>query len=165
MNNEIIKKISIEAELIAKRLSELKPGELVAYKDLDQIIGQSIQKNRHILYTAQRKVLRENNIVTVAITKQGIKRAKDSDYAEIVQQANNSIRKKAKRSLAKSLKMPEEEYNNLNPEMKLQLDLARTLCNVVAHCTSKKATNQLESAVKTSSHMLPVGRTLELFNK
>lgn len=153
--------ISAEAEILANILA--KGDELVTYQTLTDAIKRDVQDGaRGMLTTARRKVAREKGIVYVVVRGVGLKRARGMVFSDICEQATTGIRRKGKRVLKDSLRMPEDEYAALPNADKIALNTNRTILGTVAHFANGAARKQIEGACEVQNSRLAIGQVLEV---
>lgn len=69
---------SMEARMLAERLTKVQIGEVIPYVWLSKLIGHDVQRKRKdLLRTAKRLVQREYGIVFAPVTNVGLKRLDD----------------------------------------------------------------------------------------
>jgi hypothetical protein len=154
---------SIETTLLVERIKKMKPSELVAYDELNQLIGQDVQGDaRHILQSARHICQREYQIVTDAERNLGIKRATDIELTNSGLRLFTHIRRAAKRGIDRVTSV--SDFNALPDAEKIRHNATVSALALVQAMTRPKSIDRIAGAVNTeNTGQLPIARTLELF--
>ena len=158
----VIPVMSVEAERLYRRLATTSPGELISYKEMEQIANADLRANRHIIYTAIRKAEREDGIVFVVERGEGYRRAKGRDFMGIVHSGIVRSRRIVKRSLRQSLRMPQSEFDALSDDDKARLNTDRTVVATLAHFSGHGVVKKLEGEVRLQNDRLTIGKVLDI---
>ena len=94
-----IGEISWEVQQLAGLLGSLKPGEGITYTDLSRAARRDVIKNRHLLYTARRKLRREKQMVFGTDRGVGLRRLDDSGVSEKATGTLKGIHRKVRNEL------------------------------------------------------------------
>jgi hypothetical protein len=154
---------SIETTLLVERIKKMKPSELIAYDELNQLIGQDVQgEARHILQSARRICQREYQVVTDAERNLGIKRATDIELTNSGLRLFTHIRRAAKRGIDRVTSV--SDFNALPDAEKIRHNATVSALALVQAMTRPKSIDRIAGAVNTeNTGQLPIARTLELF--
>lgn len=154
---------SIDARLLADRLSEVPAGETVKYADLNLVINRNVQAAaRGALMSARRLLERERRILFESIVGVGLKRLTNEEIPKLGEAARRRIFKFSKRAVRK---VSAADYEALSPQGKNQYNSALVALGTVAHFSSRDGAKKIESAVKEAQKPIPLAKTLELFVK
>lgn len=159
---------STDAQVIARRLAKLQFDETISYKELTALVpDRKLQgKDRFILNTARNIVLRENNIVTAAVTGVGIKRLTDVDITTIPEAAIAKTRRFTKRAMKQTICA---NYDQLQPTDKIKFNTGLSVLGAIQHFTKPKTQEMIGDKVKESAARLSIEdaakSSLALFNK
>ena len=153
---------SLETRLLYERLKTLKVGEVIAYRELNQIIGQDVQTGgRGALRSARHWAERDDRIVTDAIPNIGLKRLSDPENVAGSTTALTKIRRAAQRGIDRLIAV---DWGGLEDADKLQHNAGLSALNIVKYLSKPKSVERIAGAVNTTSTgQLPIARTLELF--
>ena len=163
MTNEhtkAIPELSLDARLLADALRKIPKGDVVSYESLSEIIGRDVQdKGRGALYTARRRVLHDDGLVTEAVANEGIKVMLDVD---VVGATGESARRRIRRMTRTAVrKLTSVAYDLLPRELKTKHNVEVSLLGVLAHVSTEKSAKQIEKQVETNP--MPLSKTLEFF--
>ena len=92
--------LSVDTQVLAKRLLALELNELILYDELTEIVGRDVrhQPVNGLLRSARYIVLRDAHIVTEAVRGEGIKRLDDEGIAQLGDQHIARIRRASRRT-------------------------------------------------------------------
>lgn len=163
MEKRSVPALRAETEILCNRIAKLEPGELLTYAEMSKLIAQDVQGvARGVLTSARNKAANDFDVVTVTVIKEGIRRAMGADYGSIVSSALEHTRRKTRRALKHSLKMPQEEYDGMPHEKQVDLNLKRTTASTLLHFSSPKVEKQLGAAVSVKNSRLAIGDVLKI---
>ena len=155
-----IQSISIESRQIVRRLSVCVVGELIEYKELSELIGADVQREkRHALYTARNRLLRDEGMVFGVIRNSGIRRLNDP---EIVTESENSLKRNARISKTGMLQLICVNYNELSPEEKMAWNSRMALLQATNLMSKPSSIRQLETKLNRRPQL---EETLNFFRK
>lgn len=158
-----IPELSVDAQVLAKRLEQLKVDETVSYAELTALIKRDVRNGaRHVLATARRIVLRDRKMVFECVCKLGVKRLNDSDIASIHEHSIRHIHKTARNTSRKQLCA---DYEKLTNEEKVKLNSGLSFMGALSIMTTRPKIKQLENRVSEEHGKLPLAKTLEMFSK
>lgn len=166
MNNEQKKKaipeLSVDVQVLWRRIQKLAPGEIVPYAELNQLIRGDVQKKmRPTLYGARRKALRDDNIVTECVINTGVKRLEDSAISTIHIPTLNRIRKASRLACRKQQCA---NYDALTSEQKTSYNAGQSVLGVLAHVAKPKSVKLVEDATAKKLNPISFKETLSLFS-
>jgi hypothetical protein len=157
-----IGQISVDTQIVLKRLLLAMIGDVITYAELTQLIGRDIRNGAYgCLVTARRRALNDERFVFRAIPNIGLKRLNDSEIIDTHQPAIAHIRSTMRKS-AKEL-VSVQNFDSLPNEKKIQHNTALSVFGVLQEFTRPKTIASIESKVSEAQARLPVGRMLELF--
>lgn len=156
-----IGEISLEAQLLYTRLSQMQPDEIVTYDELSNIAARNVKTLAYPAFLTARKRCEElNNIVFGIVAKVGIRRLLNDEIPETAQSGIDRIRRTAKRH---ARKLACVDYAALSEPMRTKHNINMSLLGVLGEISKTGRSRILEDQVKASQSALPIGRTLELF--
>jgi hypothetical protein len=154
--------VSIETTLLVERIKQMKPGDLMTYRDCTKLIGQDVQgEARHILQSARRICQREYQVVTDAETNIGIRRATDVEVTTGAFQIFSRLRRAARRGIDRVTSV---DFDGLPDAEKIRHNATISALRVMEVMGKPKSVDRISGAVNTEhTGQLPIARTLELF--
>ena len=145
-----IGQVSVDAQLLAKRLAKAVAGEQVAYQELNKLIGRNVQNGaRYVLYTACNVVLREHGLVFGTVAGKGVVRLTDQELTQIHRPALARIGRISKRTTHKMAKV--ENWDALTDSEKRAYSAGLGALGAVALFSSSKAQKALEDSVTNTT--------------
>jgi hypothetical protein len=154
---------SYETQLLADRLKNLKPAEVVSYHELATIAGMDVRpggKGYQRLDRARHIVETESLFLIGTVAGVGVKRLEPDEQAAISDNSIGAVKRLARR---RAKKLSIVEYGRLNPTQQNKHNMAASVLGVVQLFTRPKALEKLSGAVHEANGKLPVGNTLSLF--
>lgn len=156
-----IPEISVDAQLLIKRLKEVKKGESVTYSELSKLIsGDVLKGDRYALVRARHRLFKDERVVFGTIRNQGLKRLEDADHIGIGEAATNRVRRISRRSAEKMLCA---DFDKLNNDQKIEFNTHISVLGALAMVTKADRIRQVKAAVSVSHEKLALGPTLEAF--
>lgn len=158
-----IPEASIDTRLVFDRLKNAKPGEVIPYKELAEILGTDPRngKGYSSVASARRMALNQLKYAFEAVSGEGIKRLTDHEASRTGEQTLKAIRRRARLG-AKKLTCV-EKFESLSNDDKIAHNAALSMLGAITQATSAKTQERIESAVKEATKELPVAKTLALF--
>ncbi len=163
MSTTSIPELSVDAQVLAKRLETAKPGEVVTYAELSRLIRRDVQHEAaSVLSSARRVVQREHKAVFGAVIKQGLKRL---DASGIVSVGEQGIQKITRASRRAARRLACADYDALPNADKVRFNTAASLLGAMELATKPNRVKALAAAVETAAAKLPTADVLTLFAK
>jgi hypothetical protein len=155
---------SYETRVVYQRLRKLAVGEVVPYRELSELIGEDVQTlGRGAVNSARRIVLRDNRIVTDAVTNVGIKRLSDGEAVAGAARTFSKVRRTAQRGIDR---LTAVDFDALPGGDKVLHNASLSALAVVKLMGRSKSVERIAAAVNTAdTGRLPIARTLELFRQ
>ena len=161
--NKAIKQISIEAQSLAKKLSESNHGDFIPYSDLSVIIARNVQDEGYsALTTARRVVLRENGLIFSPVIDKGLHCMTEEEVAMSGEYGILKIKRIAHRE-KKKLHLGVKDFDKLSNEAKIKHNTAASVFGVFKMVASGKSTKRIEDAVSAANGALPSIKLLDVF--
>lgn len=157
-----IQQLSVDVQLIVKRLARCEVGELIKYSELSQLIGRNIQEKRDILDSARRVTQRDHKKVFGVVMNEGVKRLSDAEIAESWKPDVASIRRKCGRA---ARRISVADYEKLSDEQKRKANTGLAIVGVISHMSKPKNAEVIEGAVDRQPKRLDFSETVALFQK
>ena len=143
----------VETQLLVERLRKLEEGETVSYSELNQICGADVQTvAAGWLRTARKRVEQEEKRIFDVVRGEAIKRLSPSDSVGLISANRVKIRKFAKRTLRRTECI---QWDKLNKEEQLRLNLERTVAATVSVVSTDKQAERLTASVAANGNPLP----------
>lgn len=153
--------LSLDTKVLAERLAELQPDEVVSYQELSDLIGRAVNGGTSNLGSARRFVQREYGIVTDVVRGQGIKRLTAPGIVATQQPARAAIRRRLRRTIKKIHLADDERLTREERQEKYSfIALGGTLQHFL-----KPATAQAVKAEIGEGQTIAVGKVLEILTK
>ena len=160
-NKHAIAELSVDTQVIEKRLAQLNPGETVSYGELSKLIDRDVQgPARHVLESARRRLLKDKQMVFDAVWNEGIKRLEDSDIALLGRRALKHIGRTAKLCVRRQACA---DYESLPVDTRRTMDASNSMLGAIHAVTKPSMTKKIEDKVAQTQARLPIGTTLEAF--
>jgi hypothetical protein len=151
-----------ETDQIARRLSAMKPGEVVSFAELSKIAGMEITSSASALKSGRRIALNDARIVTESVRGVGLRRVPDEEIATSHSDRDvASSRRQAKRSLKKLACV--EDFNAITNHAQLSHVIKSSFFGAVAFMARKGKLQEIARAAAGRSSELPVKETLRAF--
>lgn len=154
---------SAEAQAITKLLAGVEVGGKVTYEEIITAAGAKIEDGiepvRSFLYTAQRHLQREKNIIFDVITGVGIQRLADGQIVSKSKAKMDNVRRHAHRA-AKTLACADLE--KLTPSQKNEALCLQSQMGAVQLAASLKAQHQIQQKLEQGKR-LEVGNIINFF--
>lgn len=159
-----IAELSVDTQLIIKRLKQAAVGDTITYQELTTLVGGNIQGNkRYLLQSARGHVLRNEHMVFDCIEDVGVKRISDSEIVETVpNHTMTRIRRTAKRGVRK---LACAEYELLSGDEKTRFNAGASLLGAIAQLSKPTSLELIGPKIMEAQDKLPLAKTLELFAK
>lgn len=159
-----IAELSVDTQLVIKRLKKCAVGESVSYKELSDMIGSNVQgKARSHLQSARNNVLRDDRMVFECVENVGVKRMSDGEIVETAPTyAMNRIRNTAKRCVRK---LSCAEYDKLSRDEQVRFNASASLMGALHQLSKTSALQIVAPKVTELREKLPLAKTLELFSR
>jgi len=157
-----IPEISVDAQILARRLQRCEEDELITYDELSTSIGRDVRspQARHLLKTALRVALRENQFVFGTVSGQGVKRLRNQDIAPtegstLSRRIQNATRRSAQ-------KLRAVDYGALTRQEQVEYNTAIAICGSLSLLTSSQARITIERQTRQQADALPTAQVLSL---
>lgn len=161
--NSAIPELSVDTQLLVKRLKKCAEDEMVTYDELSGIIGRDVTaKARHILDSARRILQRQDRMVFECVHGQGVKRLNDSAMANLGEHGIKRIRGISKRT---ARKIACSDYENLSNEDKIKSNASLSMLGALSMMTAPKKLKALETSGDVANNKVPSAKVLEMFSK
>jgi hypothetical protein len=157
MKNKAIAELSVDTQVLAKRLLQVEVGSVIAYTELSGLIGRDVQgKARYVLASARRMAERDEHAVFDVVHNEGLKRMDDSGVLASGKRAVVHIRRTATKS-AKRLGTC-LSYEKLSQDEKQEFNVTMAVNGAMLHFTKPSTVRALLPKVE---HQMPVAKALE----
>jgi hypothetical protein len=150
--------VSLESQLIRKRLEECEVGDLVTYDQLKDITKREILDCRGAFYTASRQLFVERGWLFGSVRGIGYKRLNPAEKLDSAEDRRKRINRSAKKGMKV---MASIESDKLDPSDRTRHFALSSGLGAIQLATSNKSMRLLQEASLTSP--LPPKETLKLF--
>jgi hypothetical protein len=156
-----IPEISVDSQLLIKRLKEVNKGDTVTYEELSKVISGDVRKkDRYAMVRAIHRLLKDERIVFSVVRKQGLKRLEDAEHVGIGSVATDKVRRISRRSAEKMLCA---DFSKLTNEEKVEYNTHLSVLGALAMVTKTDRIKQVKAAVEVAHEKLPLASTLLAF--
>lgn len=158
MSHKAIPELSVDTQVLERRLLELNIGDEVPYQVLSTAIGRNVQgPGRHVLASAVRRLLNEHGRVIASVKGQGMKRLDDVGIVSTGAAAIKHIHRTSKRASKRLAAVA--DYEALPKPEQARLNLQRAMLGVLAHSTREPQMKKLEG--KVGAALVPSAKMLD----
>lgn len=160
---EILNRASADKLALFDRLKTGKPGDVVTWDELAEVIGRPVKAGTlgyEPLRRARWKCVRDLGVVWEPVSAHdGLKCLNDSETVALGVHALGAIRRRARRS---NVKMAAVNAAKLDNADKLTLAGVMALNAAIESAATEKSLKRIEASVGDNPKPLPVARTLEI---
>ena len=158
--------IEIDARALSDLLDTAKPGDVVTYDALSQLIGRNVRGAAWSALTKARREQLKKQRLFECVRDVGLKLETDATIAEgVPEYARKRIRSVAKRCGAKLAAIA--DFDKLSNDQKTRVLTAQSIVGAVAAFTSAAGARRVEKLIgeATNAKALPLAATLEAFKE
>jgi len=160
MNTKTISELSVDTQVLIDRLKKVEPEQLITYAELTSAIGKNVQNGaRHLLETARRRLIHDNQILFDVVINEGLKRVQGDQIVAVGSRGVKMIGRQARRT-AKKIGCIGDDYHKLSKEQQHRFNGVGTILSFVSHATKEKQVAKISEA---ASEKIPMSKALELF--
>ena len=156
-----IPEMAIDTRLLLQRLLKAKIGEVITYKELNEVISRDVQQEANGCLQSAMKAALRHEMVFSTMRGIGIKRLTDRELAGIGEATRNHITRSARIAMRKMGLV--RDFKALTNEEKIRHNTGLAMLGAVAHISSPKQAKALEGKINATMSVLPVQKTLEAF--
>ncbi len=158
-----IPELSVDAQVLARRLETVKPSEVITYAELTGLIKRDVQHEAaSVLTSARRVVQREHRAVFAAVIKVGLKRLDPSGIVGFGEAGIQKMHRTARRT-ARTIACA--DYDALPNAEKIRFNTTSSLLGAMELATKPARIKALSAAVANAAAKLPTAEVLQLFSK
>lgn len=154
--------ISVESQLLIKKLATIKEGEVISYEDMTDIIGRDARPSMDgygSLCTARHRLERDEGIFFASVRNVGLQRCDDLGKLDISKAKTKQMHRKAKDGMRALAAVA--EFDKLPNEKKLEHNTYMSLLGCISQATTERQIGKLTSKVLEAKDKLPLGKTLD----
>lgn len=155
-------KLSVDTDMVHKRIVAANIGEVITYAELTELIGRDVQgAARYVLHSARNMAMREDRAVFGVNTDVGLVRLDDCAVVD----AGADGMAKARRAIRKGARVLGcvNNFDAMPNEKKIQHNTALSLFGALHEAMKPKSVARIEAAVTREAGEIPFAKTLELF--
>lgn len=158
-----IPEMAATTRVLAGRIGRMQVGEMVTYKELDELIGGDVRSadNAGRLRSARHVALREHGVATESVRGEGIKRLGGHDLPGVGDAALGRVRRASRRAVRTMLTAAGKL--ELDPKASTAINARASLLTMIQTTTSNKAITRAETAAAETMSELTFERTVALF--
>lgn len=155
-----IPELSIDTQTIERLLSEVGIGDVVSYAVLSEAIGRNVQNGaRHILMSAETRLLREHQMVFAPVHGEGVKRLDDAGILGTGESTLRRVHNLSRRGARKLAAV--KDFDALPNAQKVKHNLMIAQLGMLSHVTSGRTAKRLEEATSKAAQPMPTAKFLE----
>jgi len=161
-NRRSVSEMSVDAQILVRRLQRCKEEEFVSYEELSEMIKRNVQTSqaRHLLTTAMRVLTREQGFVFSCVHGKGIKRLSNGVIAPTV---GSSLTGRIRNATSRAgQKLKAVDYSALNQQEQVQYNTTLSIVGSIALLTSTRAQAEVETQTRLHREPLPTAQVLTL---
>jgi hypothetical protein len=149
-----IPELSVDSQVLMKRLAGVAVGETVTYTELSTLIGRNVQTSaRGYLTTARRRLKRDDQMVFAAVQNLGVKRLDDLGLVQAGQSGMEHVRNHTRR-VVQTLGCV-AGYAALPPEVQRAYNLTTAQAGMLLHVTKPAVVKQIEAHLLALADAVP----------
>jgi len=152
--------IAAETERLIEHLQKTEIGEIVEYGELSRVINANVQREGYGYLATARKALQKDGVLFSTIRTIGIQRQGANGYVEHSEYHRGRIRRLAGRAVKTSLAMPQEQYEALDQEARLKLNMNRTILGMQREIARQPIVDKLKEPVRAAAMRLTMKETI-----
>lgn len=147
-----IAELSIDTSLLYDRLKALNPGEMVSYTELNGIIKRDVQRSgKNCLYSARKRALKHDQIITECVPNEGVKRPHDADVVN-----SDAPIKKIRRACERQIvTLACVSYSDLSPDDRTKHNTQASMLGFIRVGTLPSSVKKVERKVANVTERLP----------
>lgn len=154
--------LSVDSQILRDRILEYKdkPGELIPYSDLSELIGRDVQgPARGLLKTARRLLQREYQVLLDVKPNEGLFVLSEGQKARTWRRSADKIRRETKRAVDRLVTV---DHSKLNREELTEALTGQSFAGAIALASSPQRSKRIQQRVQETTKALPSSVTLGL---
>lgn len=152
--------LSIEVQLLVKRMSSMQVGDRLTYEEMREICGHDVwHKYPQKVASARRIMQRDHNVIFAAVDGEALQRLSEKEKVSHVGHDIELLHRKTRRVAKRAACV---DSSKLERDDKSKHLIQTSQLGVIAVCTSGKAAKKLSLAVDKATEPMPPSKTLEL---
>jgi hypothetical protein len=155
--------VSFATSQLVEMLRKTKPGDVITYKAMSEMVGFPVQEKRGNLDTARRILIREYGMSFDPIRTVGLRRMEAGEIAPKVKNSQRRVHRIAKKNMQMLSKCV--VYEKLTGEEQLEHNTAVSLTGALILATRHCVAKRIEASCSERQAKLPVGRVFALFER
>lgn len=156
-------KRSWEASRIIERLKQAHKGDLVTYKELEQLVGRPIEGATPCLRTAIHRMEVDEERIFKPDRSHGVVWLDDVGIVKDMGERTRAVKRYATRTYDRGSKI--SNFAALSPENQRKHSTMMGISAVLSHLTQPKQLKAIEETVRPGQRELPISDTLKMFTK
>ena len=152
-----------EVNLLADRLRAVTVGDVIAYGDLSSCIHRPVQGGaRPSLDHARKRLECEDQIIFACVRGVGLKRCDDAGILMVVTAGVRGVHRASRRNINRVSCVT---YDRMTTDQQIRQQALRAGLSAIYLMSGTSGVKKLERAMVNQPVELPLGRTLEIFQK
>lgn len=163
MSNKAIAELSADASLLISEISRKKPGDVITWKWMSEIVGWNLQEKNGVMQTVKNRLLRDYRYVLGTIHGEGYKILTDAEVVEGEAARDRAMRAKAAKRTKRKLQAV--ELSNLDDVQKQRCFAEVTAAHLAIESSKETSVKRLESSINGAGAPLALNKALEAIKK
>lgn len=158
-------KPSFEVSPDVRKLVEfLQPRDYATYAEMNRRIGRQVDgADRHVLYSALRRLQRDSEVVFVVERGTGIKRASNGQIATL---ATDHVHRKTRRVIRRGKKLePLVNTQELNSDERDAFFIGRAVTQMLDATVGRKTRSKIAEEIKERGEAVDIKDVIALFQR
>lgn len=157
--------MSVDAQILSKRLSQAATGEVVSYGEMTELINRDVTGTaRSVLVTARRDVMREHRMVFEAVISVGIKRLSDSTLSSVGTASLRRIHRAAVTGMRKLACV--NDFEAMTKEEKIRHNTSASVLGAIKQSTLLGSIQKVEHVCQQADgRMISFDGTIKAFSQ
>ena len=166
MSSEVVRKgfpitiYGVELGLLIDALKTVQPDTVVSYDNLSMAAKLNVLAHRHVLHSALRRLLKEDQLRFEPVRGVGLRRLVSE---QIVSVAHSDIRKLGRTARRSQQKLAAAEYTELSEQGKVKYGVGMAVLSLMRHSATEKTSKKIEAGMSVAiPKQIAVSETLAL---
>lgn len=152
---------SVESRLIAQEMAKMNVGDIITHEQISEIMGVPMKDKPGPVYTAMKRLLRDENKAFGCVRGVGYKRLNDVEILAEGESTAASIRRRAKRSVERHMLV---DFDKLNASQKTRFSAQSAVLGAIAMMARSTSIQKIQGKIADAGKReLPTAETLRMF--
>lgn len=151
---------SSDTHILEGLFTKAEIGDIVTYEEMTKSIGRDVREFAHASIRSALRAAERQGIIFEARPNVGYVRLNDAEIVKKSDADKTSIRKKTERAMDR---LGVVKFDELSDADKKKHTVTSAQLGAIRMFSTSSATKKIESKVKGSSSVIPIGETLKMF--